>query len=190
MKDLRRSPRRLALGALLAFLLPAGAFASAGNELNNWECRSPGSLPPAQRIAVCEQDPARRLEQDLGVPVELAPRLIQLALRNRELKRQSPPETEMRALETDLVDLLRQAPDLAAVQKEVRSFYSYRRLRPSQALLDFVATSPGPERLALALVDSRDRSWSPSQIWILVVALRVHPDQPALWHLAAGLTND
>ncbi len=112
------------------------------------------------------------------MPVELAPRLIQLALRNRELKRQGPPETEMRALETDLVDLLRQAPDLAAVQEEVRSFYSYRRLRPSQALLDFVATSPGPERLALALVDSRDRSWSPSQIWILVVALRVHPDQP------------
>ena len=185
MEDRFRKLRRIAgLGLLVAGIASAVPPVHAGQSLKDLYCQRPDSLTAAQRIALCEPDPARRLEQDLGVPAELAPRLVSLAVRNLELHAtgiEIIPETELRTLESDLVELLRENPELAVAREEMRSFYHHRNLIPSPALLDLVAGSATPERLALALVDPEDFAWSPAQNRIFALVLKAHPDQPALW---------
>jgi len=185
MEDRFRKLRRIAgLGLLVAGVVSAVPPAHAGQSLKDLYCQRPDGLTAVQRIALCEPEPARRLEQDLGVPADLAPRLASLAVRNLERHAtglERIPETELRTLESDLVDLLRENPDLAVAREEMRSFYHHRNLIPSPALLDLVAGSAAPERLALALVDPEDFAWSPAQNRIFALVLRAHPDQPALW---------
>jgi hypothetical protein len=194
MEDRFRKLRRIAgLGLLLAGIASAVPPAHAGPSLKDLYCQRPDGLTAAQRIALCEPDPARRLEQDLGVPAELAPRLASLAVRNLERHAtglERIPETELRTLESDLVDLLRENPDLAVAREEMRSFYHHRNLIPSPELLDLVAGSAAPERLALALVDPEDFAWSPSQNRIFALVLKAHPDQPALWIKSSRLNTD
>ncbi|HTG35403.1 MAG TPA: hypothetical protein VLB76_20980 [Thermoanaerobaculia bacterium] len=189
LQKLRRVTRA---GLLLAGIGSAVAPIHAGQSLKDLYCQRPDSLTAAQRIALCEPEPARRLEQDLGVPADLAPRLASLAVRNLELHAtglETFSEAKLRALESDLVDLLRENPDFAVAREEVRSFYHHRSLIPSPALLDLVAGSAAPEQLALALVDSEEFAWSPAQNRIFALLLRAHPDQPALWIKSSRLNT-
>jgi len=185
MEDRFRKLRCIAgVGLLLAGIASAVPPAHAGPSLKDLYCQRRDSLTAAQWIALCAPEPARRLEQDLGVPAELAPRLASLAVRNLErhatgIERIS--ETELRTLESDLVDLLRENPDFAVAREEMRSFYHHRNLIPSPALLDLIAGSAAPEQLASALVDPEEFAWSPAQNRILALLLKAHPDQPALW---------
>ena len=194
MEDRFRRLRRVAgLGLLAAGIASAVPPAHAGQSLKELYCQRPDSLTAVQRIALCGPEPARRLEQDLGVPAELAPRLVSLAVRNWEVHAtglERIPETELRTLESDLVDLLRENPELAVVREEMRSFYHHRNLIPSPALLDLVAGSAAPERLALALVDPEDFAWSPAQNRIFALVLKAHPDQPALWIKSSRLDTN
>jgi hypothetical protein len=187
MEDRLRKLRRIAgVGLLLTGIASAVPPAQAGQSLKDLYCQRLESLTAVQRIALCEAEPAPRLEQDLGLPAELVPRLASLAVRNLELhdtgfEPKAVPESELRTLESDLVKLLRENPELAVAREEMRFFYRHRSLTPSPALLDLVAGSAAPERLALALVDPEDFAWSPAQNRIFALVLKAHPDQPALW---------
>lgn len=193
----RRWRQAFAWCVLLAGLgaaVPAGAESRKG-----WPCGGSSRLTPAQRIVLCEDGPVPRLEHDLGVPAELAPRLVSLATRNWEIQQrrtfplseQNPVSAaERRALESDLVELLSQAPDLAAFRQEMGCFYSAERARPPAALLDLVARSADPERFALDLAAGMGQGWSQSLVWVLAVPLRAHPERPDLWVRAADLALD
>jgi len=104
MEDRFRKSRRAAgVSLLLAGIASAVPPAHAGPSLKDLYCQRPETLTAVQRIALCEAEPARRLEQDLGLPAELVPRLASLAVRNLELhdtgfEPRAIPETELRTL--------------------------------------------------------------------------------------------
>ncbi len=105
--------------------------------------------------------------------------------------RDSPAfEQEIRRIESEFIILLDQAPDDPKILDEVGRFYGsgdWFSRAPSPLLLDLVARSKDPVRLAERLVS---HGYSKASAEILLAALTVRPEPAALWYQAAQLVYD
>jgi hypothetical protein len=110
----------------------------------------------------------------------------QAAVRARLMTDDPPSEREVRAVEADLIDLLRQAPDAPAVADSLGQLYQdwYQVFsEPAPALLDLVEHARDPAELARRLRGA-GRS-GPAIVRIVLAALAARPADPVLWKLAA-----
>ena len=155
----------------------------------------------AVQLAKCNggfDDPqrlARIYSRELGLSAEAAARLAGALAASKALaekRSQDDPafETEIRRIESEFIFLLNQAPDDPRIADEVSWFYGEGlggSRAPSPALLDLVARSADPVRLAARLTKHGN---SRATEEILFAALAVRPEPAVLWRRAAQLAYD
>jgi hypothetical protein len=110
----------------------------------------------------------------------------QAAVRARFMTDDPPSEREVRAVETDLIELLRQAPDDPKVTDSLGQLYQdWQQVfpAPSPALQDLVEHARDPARLARRLQGPGRRGTA--IVRIVLAALAARPADPALWKMAA-----
>ncbi|MFL6236447.1 MAG: hypothetical protein ACJ76N_25175 [Thermoanaerobaculia bacterium] len=184
----------LALAGLLG-LAGAAAASAAGKP-----CPEDSSESRAVELAKCNggfadrQRLARVYRRELGLSAGAAARLAEALAAQQALEQRSDQddpafEQEIRRIESEFIILLNQAPDDPRIATEVGFFYNGYWLSrvPAPAMLDLVARSADPVRLAESLTE---HGYSRATEEILFAALAVRPEAAELWHRAAQLTYD
>jgi hypothetical protein len=184
----------LALAGLLG-LAGTGTAPAAGQP-----CPEDSSESRAVELAKCNggfadrQRLAQVYQRELGLSAGAAARLAEALAAQQALEKrndQDDPafEQEIRRIESEFIFLLNQAPDDPRIAAEVGWFYNGDWLSrvPSPALLDLVARSADPIRLADRLTE---HGYSRATAEILFAALAVDPKPAELWQRAAQLTSD
>jgi hypothetical protein len=184
----------LALAGLLG-LAGTAAPSAAGKP-----CPEDSSESRAVELAKCNggfadrQRLAQVYQREMGLSASAAARLAETLAAQQALEArhdQDGPtfEQEIRRIESEFIILLNQAPDDPRIAAEVGFFYNGYWLSrvPSPALLDLVARSADPVKLAEQLTE---HGYSRATEEILFAALAVDPKPAELWHRAAQLTYD
>jgi hypothetical protein len=156
-------------------------------------CPPEEGVSPAEQLVRCNGGFAERrrlvatFQRRLGLAGDAAVRLADFlaatdqALAHQGLEASGP---EMRRIESGFIGLLAQAPENPVIADEMSWFYGRSSLdSPDPALLDLVARSPDPARLALRL--SREAFNWLGGTQILIAALAVRPEPAVLWNEAA-----
>ena len=189
--------RALTLAGLLGLALTSAASAAGAADK---ACLKDPDEPKAAQLADCNggfadrQHLAQVYRQRLGLAADTAVRLADAlaglqALDDRRSGEGEPAfEQEIRQVESQFISLLDQAPDDPEIADDVSWFYGrevwYSRV-PSTPLLDLVARSADPARIATRLTK---RGFSKADAEILLAALSARPESAVLWHHASQLT--
>jgi hypothetical protein len=184
----------LALAGLLG-LAGAGIASAAGKP-----CPEDSSESRAVELAKCNggfanlQRLAQVYQRELGLSAGAAARLAEALAASQALGTRRDPddpafEQEIRRIESEFIILLNQEPDNPRIAAEVGFFYNgyWLSRTPAPAMLDLVARSADPVRLAQRLTE---HGYSRADEEILFAALAVRPEAAELWHRAAQLTYD
>ncbi len=156
-------------------------------------CPPEEGVSPAEQLVRCNGGFAERqrlvatFQRRLGLSGETATQLADLLAATDQVFAHQGREAsglEIRRIESGFIGLLAQVPENPVIADEMSWFYDRSSLdSPDPALLDLVARSPDPARLALRL--SREAFNWLGGAQILIAALAVRPEPAALWNEAA-----